>query len=130
MIGWNEILELIFKLIIIPIIPLLAIYVKTLIQKKINEIDTKVKNDEIKKYLQLAEDALIKATNMTTETYVKALKEKGEFDLVSQQVAFEKSKQAFLHTISDATLEVLKVAYGDYETWIKITIESLVKDSK
>lgn len=128
--DWNEILDIAIRAIIIPIIPLLAIYVKMLIQTKIDEIQAKIDNESLKKQLELAEQILSDCVIETTETYVKSLKEQGKFGVEAQKIAFEATKNKFLSIIGDGTKTALETAYGDYTKWIETSIENLVKENK
>lgn len=127
---WNEILDIVIRVIIVPIIPLLAVYVKMLIQTKINEIQSKIDNENLSKQLEIAKNTLNQCVAQTTETYVKSLKEQGKFGAESQRIALEKTKQSFLSIIGDGTKEALETAYGDYTKWIDTSIENLVKEHK
>lgn len=126
----NQLLNTVFTCIIIPVIPMVGVFIVRLIESKLNEINVRVENEQVKKYLKLAMDTLVSAVNATTETYVKSLKEQNKFDMDAQKIAFEQTKDAFLKTISEETLKTLQVAYGDYNEWIKITTEKLLKDEK
>lgn len=128
--DWNEVLDIVIRVIIVPIIPLLAVYLKILLQTKIDEIKAKTDNQNLKKQLDIARDVLSECVTDTTETYVKSLKEQGEFGTEAQKIALEKTKIKFLTIISDGTKTALETAYGDYTKWIEISIESLVKANK
>lgn len=128
--NWNEVLDIIIRVIIVPIIPLLAVYIKMLIQTKINEIQSKIDNENINKQLEIAKNTLNDCVTETTETYVKSLKEQGKFGVEAQAIALEKTKQAFLSIIGEGTKKALETAYGDYTKWIETSIEKLIKENK
>lgn len=128
--NYNEVLETLIRAVIVPIIPLLAIYVKLLIETKINEIQTKIDNQNLLKQLEIAKEVLSNCVIETSETYVKTLKEKDKFDTKTQEIALQKTKEKFLSIINDGTKTALETAYGDYTKWIEASIESVIKENK
>ena len=128
--DYNEILEVVIRVIIVPIIPLLALYLKLLIQTKINEIQSKIENQNLLKQLDIAKEVLESCVVETSETYVKSLKDQNKFDKDAQLIALEQTKSKFLSIINDGTKKALESAYGDYTKWIETSIENLIKTSK
>ena len=128
--DWSEVLDIVIRVIIVPIIPLLAVYIKLLLETKIDEIKAKTDNQNIKKQLDIARQVLSECVTDTSETYVKTLKEQGEFGAEAQKIAFEKTKSKFLSIISEGTKIALETTYGDYTKWIETSIENLVKSNK
>lgn len=128
--DYNQILDTVIRMVIIPIIPLLAVYIKTLLQAKIQEVENKITNENLLKQLEIAKEVLNDCVTNTTETYVKSLKEQGKFDLSTQKQALEKTKKEFLSIINSGTKEALETAYADYEAWIETAIEKIVKENK
>lgn len=135
--NWNEVMELIIKLIIVPIIPLLAVYLKSLIQikiakakREIEAIENETVSKQLDKQLDLAQKTLESCVTETTETYVSELKKLDKFDKNAQIIALNKSKEKFLDIISEATKEALEQVYGDYLKWIDTSIEKILESKK
>ena len=135
--NWNEVMELIIKLIIVPIIPLLAVYLKSLIQikiakakREIEPIENETISKQLDKQLDLAQKTLESCVTETTETYVSELKKLDKFDKNAQIIALNKSKEKFLDIISEATKEALEQVYGDYLKWIDTSIEKILESKK
>lgn len=135
--NWNEVMELIIKLIIVPIIPLLAVYLKSLIQikiakakREIEAIENETASKQLDKQLDLAQKTLESCVTETTETYVSELKKLDKFDKNAQIIALNKSKEKFLDIISEATKEALEQVYGDYLKWIDTSIEKILESKK
>ena len=135
--NWNEVMELIIKLIIVPIIPLLAVYLKSLIQikiakakREIEAIENETISKQLDKQLDLAQKTLESCVTETTETYVSELKKLDKFDKNAQIIALNKSKEKFLDIISEATKEALEQVYGDYLKWIDTSIEKILESKK
>ncbi len=126
----NEILELLIQVVVIPVIPLLALYVKRFIQVKMDEVTAKITDDNIKKQLDMAKEVLADCVMETSEIYVKSLKDLGEFDLEAQEIALQRTKDVFLEIIGQGTKEALETAYGDYTRWIETNIEKIIKEQK
>lgn len=118
------------KIILIAIVTVGGFYINLFVREAITWLQNKTINSYIDFLLSKAEDDLIKSINATTQTFVLELKKEGKFDKEAQIEAFEKSKQAFLQTISKETLETLKDVKGDYEKWIENFIEDRIKKQK
>lgn len=126
----KDILEILFQLVIIPIIPLITLYLKKLIESKIDEIQVKSKNEVINKYLQLAEEGITKAVMTISQTYVESLKKEGKFDKEAQVKAFEMAREEFERIVNDEIKNGIRELTSDYDAWIKASIESMVKETK
>lgn len=127
---FEQVLEILFKLIILPIIPLLVVYLKTLIQAKTEELKTKTDNEIIDKYLDMANDILLRAVTETTQVYVNECKKTGSFTKEAQAKAFEMTKNRFEEIATEEMKNVIKELVGDYEAWINVSIETLVSQNK
>lgn len=126
----EQVLEILFKLIILPIIPLLVVYLKTLIEAKTEELKTKTDNEIIDKYLDMANDILLRAVTETTQVYVNECKKTGSFTKDAQVKALEMTKTRFEEIASEEVKNIIKEITGDYEAWINASIETLVNQSK
>mgnify|MGYP002519783358 CR=1 FL=1 len=91
--NFGDVLEILFKLIVLPIIPLVVLYAKTFIQLKIEELQEKIDNENVDKYLGLANDILQKVVTEVTQTYVDNLKSTNSFDKEAQKKAFNIVKE-------------------------------------
>lgn len=118
------------KVVLIAIVTVGGYYLNYFIKEAVLWLQTKTINSYVDFILEKAEDDLTKAINTTTQTFVYELKKEGKFDSLAKKEAFEKSKQAFLQTISAETLETLKDIKGDYEKWIENFIEDAIKSKK
>ena len=103
---FKEILEMLFKLVIIPAIPILASYLTD-----ITEI-------------------ISQAVISTTQTYVDSLKAQGKFDSEAQNIAFEKTKTTVLTLLAEDAKEFIANMYGDVDLWLDTKIEQIVKETK
>ena len=127
---FEQVLEILFKLIILPIIPLLMLYLKTLIEAKTEELKTKTDNEIVDKYLDIANDILLRCVLETTQVYVNECKKTGSFTKEAQAKAFEMTKNRFEEIATEEMKNVIKELVGDYEAWINVSIETLVSQNK
>lgn len=128
--DWNEVLSVVVKFVVIPILPLVTAYICAYIKNGITKLQIETDNEMVDKYLEIAETTLVDAVITVTETYVKALKENGEFDLQAQQVAMQKTIDMFNSIITEDCKEVLGEVYEDYNAWIHSRIESIIAATK
>ena len=128
--NFGDVLEIVFKLIILPIIPLVVLYAKTFIQLKIEELQEKIDNENVDKYLGLANDILQRVVTEVTQTYVDNLKSTNSFDVEAQKKAFMLAKEKFELIATDEVKNVIDEVMGDYDAWIQSSIEALVNQQK
>lgn len=93
-------------------------------------LKTKTNNEVITKAIERAGDIIIKAANTTTQTYVEALKDAGEFDAEAQKTAFNMTMTSVLTLLNDETKQAIIDTYGDLEKWLTTEIEAAVFASK
>ena len=128
--NFGDVLEILFKLIVLPIIPLVVLYAKTFIQMKIEELQEKINNEKVDKYLGLANDILQKVVTEVTQTYVDNLKSTNSFDKEAQKKAFMLAKEKFELIATDEVKNVIDEVMGDYDAFIQSAIETLVNQQK
>lgn len=116
---WNEVLieavNLIFKIVTLIVIPML--YTK---------FSKKTDNEYLKYVLELSQTYFKKAVEMTQQTIVGSLKERGEFDPQAQYNAFMKAKDCYLAMLSDDMKQIIMKHVGDFDAYITTNIEANV----
>lgn len=125
-----ELIAQIFELVIIPLLGIITTYIVKLVNKKIAEIDANVNNETTSKYLEMLDKTISECVLSTTQTYVDALKAKGEFTAEAQKEAFNKTFNAILEILGEDAIEYLDEIVGDLSTYINVKIESEVKSNK
>lgn len=128
--NWLDILYQIFQVVVLPLLGAGTLYIISLINAKKKEIEQNVENEKIKEYLNLLEQTITNCVLTTTETYVKALKEAGSFDLEAQKIAFNKTYTAVMKILTDDAKIYLTKAVGDLEEYIINQIEAEVVTTK
>lgn len=118
------------QVVIIPAVPYIIYKICQLIKIAFDYIASKIENAKAKEYLSKIQEILYKCVECTTNTFVDKLKATNNFTVEKQKEAFVLSKDAFLKTINAEMKEFLREVYGDYNEWIKITIEKMVEDIK
>jgi hypothetical protein len=99
----------------------------TIVGKRLYALyDTRIKNDEINKYLKIATDCVIDSVGDVAQTYVDKLSD-SEWNIETKQEAFNRAKEEVLRNLGISGQKVLNEALGDFDNWIKAKIQSEVK---
>lgn len=122
----NNIITLVFKLCILPILAILTKWLVSFIQQKMDEAAQKVDNELADKYLGMLSNTISKCVIATNQTYVETLKKEGKFDLAAQKEAFDMTKDAVLTILEGDALNYLSEIIGDLDTYIDKQIEANV----
>lgn len=128
--NWNEILTQAFEAVIFPLLSIGTVYVIYLIKTKIQELKQKKDNELFNKYLTMLDTTIVDCVLATTQTYVQTLKDKGEFDLEAQKIAFTKTYENVMSILTQDAKEYLQTAIGDLETYVNNKIEAEVLANK
>ncbi|MEG1562171.1 MAG: hypothetical protein RR365_00760 [Bacteroides sp.] len=128
--DFNDILTVIFKVVIIPVLPVAAAYLIAYLRTKKEELTNSMNNQVVASVLSEAGDAVLQAVEYVSQTYVDNLKTQGKFDVEAQKQAFEKAKEAALTILTEESLELLTSITGDVETWLTTKIEQTVREKK
>lgn len=128
--DWLNILQQIFELCIIPLLAIITRSLVIYISTKKDELKNKTDNELAKKYLDLLNDTIANCVIATNQTYVEALKKGNAFTADAQKVAFEKTYQAVIATLSEEAQKYLPEVVGDLQTYITQKIEASVNQNK
>lgn len=128
--DWLNILQQIFELCIIPLLAIITRSLVIYISTKKDELKNKTDNELAKKYLDLLNDTIANCVIATNQTYVEALKKENAFTADAQKVAFEKTYQTVIATLSEEAQKYLPEVVGDLQTYITQKIEASVNQNK
>ena len=128
--DWLELLYQILELCVIPLLGIATTYFIKWVNVKKQEALIQIENDTADKYVAMLFDTITACVSTTTETYVKALKAEGKFDSEAQKIAFNKTYDAIISTLSDEAKLYLTNIYGDLATYLMVKIEAEVKAQK
>ncbi len=127
----SEIILNIVNALIIPILPVISAYLIALIKRKTAEIENRISNKELSKYIDIVENAIITAVTAVNQTYVDELTKNDDSLTPDQQKeAFKMAKSKVIGILGDASTGILRQIYGDFDTWVDNRIEYYVKQSK
>ena len=127
---FKEILEMLFKLVIIPAIPILASYAVKALKEWADSKSVAIDNEIVAGYLTDITEIISQAVISTTQTYVDSLKAQGKFDAEAQKIAFEKTKTTVLALLAEDAKSFIADMYGDVDLWLDTKIEQMVKETK
>lgn len=125
-----EILEMLFKVVLIPALGILTAYAVKFLRAKSAELQQKVENDTADKYIAMIAATVEECVVATNQTYVEALKKEGKFDAEAQKAAFEKTLAAVLSILSDDAKDYIVNATGDLSVYLTNLIEASVSRNK
>lgn len=114
-----NVLSIIVTAVIIPLISYLGVRLSTY-------LNNKIKDENAKRMLNEATQIVLNATRVVFQTYVEALKEKGEFNVDAQLIALGKAKTIALSEMSEDIKNFITKNYGDLTNWITNQIEASI----
>ena len=127
---WAVIINEVFTVVLIPLLGLITKYVIEFLHTKREEAKSKIDNNTLKKYIDMLDTTIERAVIATNQTYVNALKEKGEFGPEAQKEALTKTYQAVMAVLNLEAVNYLSEAVGDLQSYIMTGIESQVNIQK
>ena len=128
--DWNKLLMDILFLAITVVLPIITRYIIVFINTKIAEKTAKIEDENLKKYIEAATQAVSLAVISVQQTYTDSMKASGKFDkeaaIVAKRLALNKAKSI----ITAESKKYVEMLYGDFESWIDQSIETMVRESK
>ena len=121
--------DIIYIIIMALALPLTR-YLVDLFRVKISEISINVQDETLKRYIEFAEDAISKAVVSVNQTYVESLKAAGSFDDAAQKEAKEKATAIAKQLITKDIKEAITMVYGDFDSYLDATVETIVNLNK
>lgn len=118
-----NIISVVVTSILIPLITYLGLKLNTYLQ-------TKIKNNEVSKSVDLATKAVTLAVSSIMQTYVDDLKKNNEFTPEAQKQAFLAAKEKALKLINEETKNAIGTVFGGFNEWLEAEIENKVKELK
>lgn len=120
----------IFQTSIIPLLTILSVFAVVWIGTKIKSLKEKTNSAAVDTCLTILENTVTNAVIATNQTYVDALKDKNAFDKEAQQIAFNKTYQAVMQSLTESTKEGLSMVTSDLTAYITEMIEATVNEQK
>jgi len=119
----NEIIALILQAVLVP----LLIYAANLAR---NYLMAQTKSLQVQRALDQATDAVIKAVDMTSQTFVDEIKGTTEWNKEAMKQAFDLSFATAVSILGKEGTELLELVTGDAKSYIEAAIESAVAEGK
>jgi len=119
----NEIIALILQAVLVP----LLIYGANLAR---NYLMAQTKSLQVQRALDQATDAVIKAVDMTSQTFVDEIKGTTEWNKEAMKQAFDLSFATAVSILGKEGTELLELVTGDAKSYIEAAIESAVAEGK
>ena len=120
---WQEIVYTVIALLIT------AVVMYGITQLK-NYISTKLKDGNLKNFLNITLSSIQTAVKSTYQTYVESIKGTEDWTTDAQQTALNAALETAKASLSSDVQEYIKTTYGDVDTWIKTQIEATLYDLK
>lgn len=111
-------------------VPIFTAYIVKAIQKAGDNAAADTEDIKVRGYIEEITAAITQAVSATSQTYVDALKESGEFTLEAQKEALQKSIETAKAILSPAALEFIDDVYGDFVEYVTPKIEAEVRRQK
>ena len=128
--DWMTILNQILEICIFPLLGILTAYLVMLIRKKVSELQEKSHNETVDKYLGLLGTTIVNCVLATKQTYVDALKGQNAFTAEAQKMAFEKTYEAVMASLTEEAKMYLSEVTNDLSAFITEQIEATVAKTK
>ena len=126
----QEFLMNLFTAVVTAAVPVIAGYVIVLIRKAGDNAAAETEDIKVQGYIKEIANAIADAVAATSQTYVDALKNAGEFTVEAQKEALQKSLAACIASISPAAQAFIEAAYGDITEYLTTKIEAEVRKQK
>lgn len=128
--DYKEFIHELLYIIATGILPILTVYIVTLLKAKIKESTTDLENEQLQNYIQAATDIIGSVVIEVNQTFTDSLKKAGSFTAESaaeaKQMAIDKCNQL----ISEKSKDAIEVMYNDFETYLNNQIEAMVRENK
>lgn len=121
--------ELLYAVLVVSI-PILAKYIVAYLDSKKSEIEADQKDINFNNTISKALEIVSTVVKYVSQTYVDDLKAQGKFDVDAQAEALNKAMKIIQSQLDEETKNLIITAYGDLQQWLRVQIESTIKDSK
>ena len=127
---WENFLNQLFELVLIPLIIALGLYAVNFIRVKAAELKEKIKGDKEDKYIDRITEIISACVITTNQTYVETLKKQGNFNAEAQKEAFNQTKDAVMGMLNEELQNFIAEFFGDINAYLTNQIEATVYYNK
>lgn len=121
--DFNQIITIVFTVAVIPCLGILTAWLVSFINKKKEELKTKVDNELLQKYMDMLARTVSTCVVATNQTYVNTLKQKDEFGIEAQKAAFKMTFDNIMSILSEEAINYLTTFCGDITATVSNMIE-------
>lgn len=126
----KELLPKLLIAVITAVIPVLTGFFISYINKSKAQVEASTDDKLIQRYISEIATAISDAVAATSQTYVDAMKQSGEFTKEAQKEAAERALAACLASISLDAQKFIESSYGDIVKYLTNRIEAEVRNQK
>lgn len=126
----QEFLSNLLTAVITAAVPVVAAYIIALVKKAGDNATAETEDIKAQGYIREIVNAVADAVAATSQTYVDALKNAGEFTAEAQKEALQKALTACIASISPAAQAFIEAVYGDLKEYLTNKIEAEVRKQK
>lgn len=126
----QEFLQNLFYAVITAAVPVITAFVVSIIKKTGENAAADTDDIKTQGYIKEIAAAITDAVAATSQTYVDALKNAGNFTTEAQREAARKALAACIASISPAAQAFIETAYGDLTAYLTTKIEAEVRKQK
>lgn len=130
MYSFADFLDTLFKVVIIPAIPVVLYYIRAWVVSIVEKKTADMKSERQRTLINSAVKSVFAVVDATSQTYVDNIKNEGLFDEAAQKKAFDMAKSEALRLITIESHNAIKEAYGNVDIWLNNTIEQFVAAKK
>lgn len=125
--DWTEMLDVALKAILIPLLPLLGLWLRTWVTTQIESAKAKNEREYFNYHLDKVNELIYTIVTDVEQTYVRVLEEEDLFNKEAQLDALNLAKEKIATQLTVQAREVLEKTYVDYEAYIQSKIEEIVE---
>lgn len=118
------------ELFLTALLTVLAKFIISFVNSKIQEAKQKTENEISHKYLDMINKTITDCVIATNQTYVETLKDKNMFDAEAQKEAFAKTFVSVKSLLSQEAINYLTELTGDVDLYLSTLIEAEVNKNK
>lgn len=118
------------ELFLTALLTVLAKFIISFVNSKIQEAKQKTENEISHKYLDMINKTIADCVIATNQTYVEALKDKNMFDAEAQKEAFTKTFNSVKSLLGQEAISYLTELTGDVDLYLSTLIEAEVNKNK
>jgi predicted Holliday junction resolvase-like endonuclease len=119
----------VMNIVILPILAAIVPMVVLALKAYTDRIKAQIADQRLKKYMDIAEDAVHTAVLSTYQTFVSSIKGTEKWDDEAQAFAFKEAKRKALLIMGYSTKVALNEFFTDFDDWLNEKIEQHVSET-